>query len=241
MVMTVNEFIDRLKFAASQKTVYIKGCFGAPMTAVNKKRYTTNLAYNKNRASIINSCSSDTFGFDCVNLIKGILWGWNGDASKSYGGATYALSGSVPDINANGLIKQCSGVSTNFKNIVPGEVVWMNEHVGIYIGDGKVIECTPAWTNNVQYSNLGNIGYKDGHSRMWKKHGKLPWISYASTAPKDDAKPVEQLEVYYVVKKGDTLSKIAKKYNTTVTAILGLNRAITNANKIYIGQKIRVR
>ena len=118
MVMTVNEFIDRLKFAASQKTVYIKGCFGAPMNATNKKRYTTNLAYNKNRASIISACSYDTFGFDCVNLIKGILWGWNGDASKPYGGATYALSGSVPDINANGLIKQCSGVSTNFNNIV---------------------------------------------------------------------------------------------------------------------------
>ena len=29
------------------------------------------------------------YGFDCVNLIKGVLWGWSGDASKTYGGAAY--------------------------------------------------------------------------------------------------------------------------------------------------------
>lgn len=48
-------------------------------------------------------------------------------------------------------------------------------------------------------------------------------------------------ETYYVVCRGDNLSKIAKKYNTTVSAILKLNPEITNPNVIYIGQKVRVR
>ena len=35
---------------------------------------------------MINAASADTFGFDCVCLIKGLLWGWCGDKSKTYEG-----------------------------------------------------------------------------------------------------------------------------------------------------------
>lgn len=45
---------------------------------------------------------------------------------------------------------------------------------------------------------------------------------------------------YHEVKKGDNLTKIAEKYGTTVKAIEALNK-IANPNKIYPGQKIRVR
>ena len=48
-------------------------------------------------------------------------------------------------------------------------------------------------------------------------------------------------EEWYVVKKGDTLSKIARTKGTSLTQILQLNPAITNPNKIYVGQKIRIR
>ena len=46
--------------------------------------------------------------------------------------------------------------------------------------------------------------------------------------------------VYYTVKKGDTLSKIASKYGTTVSQIMKWNN-ISNPNLIYIGQKFRVK
>lgn len=45
---------------------------------------------------------------------------------------------------------------------------------------------------------------------------------------------------YYVVKKGDTLTKIAKKYKTTVKKLVALNK-IKNPNVIKVGQKIRVK
>ena len=45
-------------------------------------------------------------------------------------------------------------------------------------------------------------------------------------------------QVTYTVKKGDTLSKIAREYGTTVNAIAKLNPDIKDVNKIYIGQKI---
>lgn len=50
-------------------------------------------------------------------------------------------------------------------------------------------------------------------------------------------KPVS---VYYVVKRGDTLSGIASKYGTTYTYLARLN-GIADPNRIYPGQKIRVK
>lgn len=47
--------------------------------------------------------------------------------------------------------------------------------------------------------------------------------------------------VYHKIVKGDTLYDIAIKYGTTVGAIQKLNPKITNANKIYAGDTIRVK
>ena len=46
--------------------------------------------------------------------------------------------------------------------------------------------------------------------------------------------------VYYTVRSGDTLSGIAAKYGTTYQKIAQMN-GLTNPNKIYVGQKLRVK
>ena len=43
----------------------------------------------------------------------------------------------------------------------------------------------------------------------------------------------------YTVKKGDTLSAIAKKFNTTVGALVALN-GIKDPNRIEVGQVLRI-
>lgn len=182
--MTGQELANKAKqIANNYKSLYVMGCFGAPLNATNKKRYTTNHAYNKQlaRKTMINNATADTFGFDCVGLIKGILWGWSGNTSATYGGATYA-SNSVPDVSADKMITLCKNVSTDFSNIQVGEVVWMSGHIGIYIGDGLAVECSPAFKNKVQITGVTNIGNKSGYNmRKWTKHGKLPYVTYTST------------------------------------------------------------
>ena len=164
--------------AENYKTLYVMGCFGAPMNAANKKRYTQNHEYNRraDRTKLINAASSDTFGFDCVCLIKGVLWGWCGDTSKNYGGAYYCSNG-VPDLGTERIISVCKEVSTDFSDIEVGELLWMQGHVGVYIGSGLAVECTPSWANKVQITacNRSIKGYK---RRNWVKHGKLPYVDY---------------------------------------------------------------
>ena len=44
----------------------------------------------------------------------------------------------------------------------------------------------------------------------------------------------------YTIQWGDTLSGIAKKYNTDVNTLMGLNPYIKNANKIYAGKTLNL-
>lgn len=178
--MTNTEFVKMLKKAASKKTLYVYGCFGAPMNAANKERYCKNTDYNKKpeRTKKIKAASADTFGFDCVCLIKGILWGWTGDKSKTYGGAGYQING-VPDIDCDSMMNKCKNISTDFSSIMVGEAVGIEGHIGVYVGDGLVIECTPKWDDGVQYTACLNIGSVSGYNgRKWTRHGKLPYVTY---------------------------------------------------------------
>lgn len=178
--------------AQNHKTLYVMGCFGAPLTSVNKTRYTSNHYYNRqaSRTTKIKAASSDTFGFDCVGLIKGLLWGWNGSTGKTYGGATYQAN-HVPDINADMMFSRCRSVSSDFSGIQPGEVVWTDGHIGIYIGNGLAVEATPSWGDKVQTTAVLNIGTKPAYNgRRWKKHGKLPYITYTVSNVDDLAREV---------------------------------------------------
>lgn len=192
--MTNKEFVEKAKdIATNYKTLYVMGCFGAPMNEANKKRYTSNYAYNKkaSRSKLINAASADTFGFDCVCLIKGILWGWNGNKTKTYGGASYTSNG-VADFGTENMKNYCSSWSKDFKNIEVGEVLYMKGHAGIYIGEGLAVECTPSWENKVQITAVKNIGTKSGYkSRKWTSHGKLKYIDYKKIEieqPKEEIK-----------------------------------------------------
>lgn len=185
--MTNREFVAKaLEIAKNYKTLYVYACFGAPLTGANVQRYLTNHQFNANpaRAVMIKKAANKTppvYGFDCVNLIKAILWGWSGDASKSYGGATYKANG-VPDVSADGMRNLLKDVAKNgWRDMQPGEAVWMPGHIGIYVGDGLVVECTPAWRNCVQVTACGNIGKVSGYNtRNWEQHGKLPWVEYGT-------------------------------------------------------------
>lgn len=238
--MKVNEFLSRLEDLMNYNTLYVMGCFGSPLNTTNKTRYTKNNAYNRQEARVkmIQNASPDTFGFDCVCMIKGILWGWCGDVTKKYGGATYTSNG-VPDVSANGIIKRCDKVSTDFTTIQKGELVWTDGHVGIYVGSGRVIECSPRWSNGVQYSWLGNLPqFRYGNFRVWSKHGFLPYVDYddVTIIKEQDSKYFE-----YTVVSGDTLWNISKKYlgkGSRYVEIYKLNELKTNVLKV--GQILKI-
>lgn len=90
---------------------------------------------------------------------------------------------------------------------------------------------------------LGEIAKKYGVSVKELK----AWNNLTTNKPKPGTRlilqpPAEKAEksnIYHVVKKGETLETIAKKYGTTPTAIKELNNL--KQNKVYAGQKLLVK
>lgn len=52
--------------------------------------------------------------------------------------------------------------------------------------------------------------------------------------------PVNSNTSEYIIKSGDTLSEIAKKHNTSVSKLVSDN-TISNADSIYVGQKLKIK
>lgn len=195
--MTGQELAKKVtKIAKEYKTCYIWGGLGKPITADTVQQainqYSKNNTYAVRARDLIGQ--KKAFYFDCVGLIKSVLWGWSGDSNKSLGGAKYASNG-VPDISADQMITKCSGVSTTFADIQIGELLWCKGHVGIYIGEGLAVECTPKWDGGVQITAVGNISSKYGyHTRIWTKHGKLPYVSYTKASTSTKTSSTSKLE-----------------------------------------------
>ena len=104
---------------------------------------------------------------DCVGLIKGYLWSDNAsDLTPKYNASQ--------DKSANGMYSACTkkGKIATMPD-VPGVLVFMDHHVGVYIGNGEVIEA--------RGHNYGVVTTKLSE-REWTKWGYCPYITYEETA-----------------------------------------------------------
>lgn len=102
---------------------------------------------------------------DCVGLIKGYLWSDTVTSVPRYNGSQ--------DVSANGMRGLCKdGGSIGTMPDTPGILVFMDGHVGVYIGGGEVVEAR-GHEYGVVKTRLAN--------RPWKWWGKCPWIDYNDT------------------------------------------------------------
>lgn len=89
--------------------------------------------------------------------------------------------------------------------------------------------------------NAGDYNGASNELLRWNKaNGKvLEGLKRRRNAEKALFDKVDAVSVY-IVKKGDTLSELALKYNTTVAKLVKLNN-IKNPDLIYIGQKLKLK
>lgn len=188
-IYTAKQLIERLEKLTNTHTVYASGAFGASIADFPKQleRYRKNTLATCGEAAakkVVSAAEfSPCFAFDCVGMVEAIsAWEFAWDKNSVYGGSKYKAN----DVNEwgagkYGIITHCEDVSTDFSKIVPGELLWIDGHVGIYIGDGIAVECTTAWTDEVQKTVVTNVrtGVAGEHCRKWTKHGKMPWIDYS--------------------------------------------------------------
>lgn len=189
MLTKSSDFVRIVKQAATEcTTYYVTGGIGYKNTPANVERACK--AYTKNKARNIPT-DGKGFMFDCVGLIKAIAcWGWTPTTETVYS--------NKQDYNDKGFYDHYgTQSSTDFSKIVPGEMVLIPGHIGVYVGDGLVAECTPKWDGGVQLSGLANIGVRGRKYRAWDKHARINFLSYESGENKPPATPAKPKGTYY--------------------------------------------
>ena len=131
----------------------------------------------------------------------------------------------------------------------PGDLIlfdWEDNGVGDCVGAPNHIGAVEKTEDGFIYCIEGNNGATVGECKRTRYKINNKYIR-GFVCPRYDAEsvPTEPAEtdepIYYVVKPGDNLTRIAIAYNTTVDAIMLLNPQIKNKNLIYSGQTIRVK
>jgi len=114
---------------------------------------------------------------DCVGLIKGYRWRNNGKLEYN----------ANQDVDVSGMLKSCSsqGPISTMPDAL-GTLVFMNGHVGVYIGKGEVIEAR-GHAYGVVKTKL-----KD---RAWTKWGQPDWLEY-EVEKMEDFKTYEEARNY---------------------------------------------
>lgn len=148
--MNSSEFVAKAKELCAKKTIYIQTAIGAPMTKANKLRLASATPFNSQRSKKIFDASEDTVAFDEIGLISYI----SGVQFKDYGQ----------------LMSQCLDISKDLLTVIPGEIVFMRDRAGIFIGDGKVV--------TVSLEGVGTTTVNG-----WVSHGKLAFITYDEPTP----------------------------------------------------------
>ena len=107
---------------------------------------------------------------DCVGLIKGYGW-YNTETAQIEIGAN-----GMPDIGADTMYKNAAEKGTiDTIPEIPGLAVWHEGHIGIYIGNGEVIQAAN--------TNAGVIRTPIGQSG-WTHWLKVPYIKYIEESEK---------------------------------------------------------
>lgn len=101
---------------------------------------------------------------DCVGLIKGYGWLDTDSLTIKYG------TNEMPDIGANAMYHNAatSGPISTMPD-TPGLAVWMEGHIGVYIGDGEVIEASSTKKGVIKTQLAG---------RGWSHWLEVPYINY---------------------------------------------------------------
>ena len=224
------ELVSYCRKLHDQGARYWFGCFGQvasePLRSVKAKQYPSHYKSSRNK-QYEKDIKEKRIVTDCSGLIKGFMM------LRNNGQIVYTPS---LDLGANGYYNKATekGKIKDMPDI-PGLAVWKSGHIGVYVGNGKVIEAR-GFDYGVQEYNLSERSFTHWLKVPGLEYITSPCFPHAEpTAPAPDSEPKT-----YKVKKGDTLSKIAKAHKVTLKKLIAANHQIKNPDLIHPGEIINI-
>lgn len=166
-MLTNKGLVEYAKEALAEKWGYVWGTFGQLLT---EALFRQKLAqYPVGVGKYKDFIKKNWLGHkttDCVGLIKSYCWTKDGEIRYE----------SKIDVSANGMFnaaKEKGTISTLPE--IPGICVWKKGHIGIYIGNGQVIEARGTTVGVIQAPLKGR------GAAGWTHWLKCPYITYEAT------------------------------------------------------------
>jgi len=205
-VISSKALIDKFRQALNDQWGYIWGAAGVLWTAAKQKQkvnymvanygsgWKTDSAAKKDKyygSAYYGSKWIDHYVADCSGLFA-----W---AFRQLGGAIAHGSNSIYDRYCSSKGKLSGGARTNGKGLIPGTAVFtgtdkQKPHIGLYVGDGKVIEASGA--------KVGVIESKITDSK-WKYWGELKGVDYSGETPEPAPAPEPEPAKRPIIRKGN--------------------------------------
>lgn len=166
--------------ALNAKSAYIYGAFGQTVTMEFLQRQANQFAGNT-AANLTPSEVEKIYykyagnpSFDCIGLIKAYWW-----LNESSGEIKYGANGAA-DMNATGAYQTYAVAKGSIRTMpeIPGLAVWQPGHIGVYVGNGYVIEA--------QGNATGVCKTKLTKGR-WTHWIQLPYLTYQTTAASSES------------------------------------------------------
>lgn len=167
-----------LKTLLDRNTVYMWGEFGRLVTNNTidgkKKQYPSH--YDDTKVKYLKSLvGKNYYAYDCAGLIKSYFMSDYGNKKVNYI-VSY-------DKDAYGITVGTASEKDDISTLpeMEGVLLYMKGHCGVYIGNGKVIECTSnQWISGIKY---GKVCVSNLSARPWKTWTKSKWLSYITDEP----------------------------------------------------------
>lgn len=231
--------VEHAKKALADKTKYMWGGIYRPITEnyiqMLRGIYGTKQYPDSRINELRKFIGKGYYGIDCVGLVKSYYWSGNaegGRGSKDYGKAGY------PDVNATAMFNAAKEKGTiDTLPEIPGLVLYskIHPHVGVYIGNGYVIESTLSARGD------GVTKAKVSGWSGWTHWFKCPYIEYekavngnANNSSANKIKVGSKVTVKRGAKTytGGSLASFVYKQTYTVMEIKG--------DRVVIGQNGKV-
>ncbi len=179
--MKNKDLVKKVKDICDVKTLYVQGASGEFLSKANKLRLSSSTPFNSTRSAKIFATGEDVMAFDELGLIS------------------YATNKNFK--NYGQLLECCIDISKDFSDITDGEIVFMKDRAGVYVGDGQVIT-----------ASLDGVGITT--VKGWISHGKLKNVDFTvdpepvveevvEETPEVEAEPVEEIKEHVEKKESN--------------------------------------
>ena len=172
---TASGLVEFVKEKMVQPNIYLWGAMGQFLTSgqLDRRSARSEYWYTEEKLSVRRALQDRGIrGYDCIGLVKCYVFHDFNQYNTQYYDSSLDMTTKV-------LVGREDAKKGPIDTLPekPGLILWKEGHVGVYIGSGKVIECTIQAPNQPN-TLIGGIYETKLEERAWEKWIEYPGISY---------------------------------------------------------------